>query len=150
MTITAEGLRIELLETAKGTFFDIGNSNPSPDGKELLNALAQEIGKLPNRVSIEGHTDSKPYGTDAYTNWELSVDRANAARRILRAGGLGEHQIAQVRGYADQSLRNKKDPEDPANRRISVIVQYLEGDAPKAAPEKAEAATTEKKEEKKD
>jgi chemotaxis protein MotB len=149
MTITAEGLRIELLETAKGTFFDLGNANPSPDGKELLNALAQEIGKLPNRVSIEGHTDSKPYGTGAYTNWELSVDRANAARRILRASGLGEHQIAQVRGYADQSLRNKNDPEDPANRRISVIVQYLEGNAPKAAPEKTEAAI-EKKEEKKD
>ncbi len=138
MTITAEGLRIE---TAKGTFFDLGSANPSNDGKELLNALAQEIGKLPNRVSIEGHTDSKPYGTDAYTNWELSVDRANAARRILRAGGLGEHQIAQVRGYADQSLRNKNDPEDPANRRISVIVQYLEGDAPKGAPENGDGAT---------
>lgn len=127
MTITSEGLRIELLEEAKGTFFDLGDATPSPNGKDLLTALAQEIGKLPNRVSIEGHTDSKPYqGTAYYSNWELSTDRANAARRIMCEAGLRPDQVEQVRGFADQRLRNQADPFDPANRRISLIVQYLE------------------------
>lgn len=127
LTITAEGLRIELLEEANGTFFDLGDAKPSPSGKELLTALAQEIGKLPNRVSIEGHTDSKPYqGKGYYSNWELSVDRANTARRIMCESGLRANQVEQVRGFADQHLRNKMDPRDPANRRISLIVQYLD------------------------
>lgn len=127
MTITAEGLRIELLEDANGTFFDLGDAKPSPSGKELLTALAQEIGKLPNRVSIEGHTDSKPYqGDGSYSNWELSADRANAARRIMCSTRIREDQVEQMRGFADQHLRNKNDAADPANRRISLIVQYLE------------------------
>jgi chemotaxis protein MotB len=137
MTITAEGLRIELLEQAKGTFFESGDATPSPSGRELLTALAQEIGKLPNRVSIEGHTDSTPYqGRTDYSNWELSADRANAARRIMCEHGMRADQVEQVRGFADQHLRNKQDATDPANRRISLIVQYLdtdqqaEGDAP--------------------
>ncbi len=127
MTITAEGLRIELLEEANGTFFDLGDAKPSASGKELLTALAQEIGKLPNRVSIEGHTDSKLYQGDSnYTNWELSADRANAARRIMCSSGMRTDQVEQVRGFADQHLRNKNDPMDPANRRISLIVQFLQ------------------------
>jgi chemotaxis protein MotB len=126
MTVTAEGLRIELLESETGTFFDLGSPTPNGSGKELLTALAVEIAKLPNRASIEGHTDSRPYGSASYSNWELSVDRANAARRIMREAGMGEHQVAQVRGYADQNLRNKANSEDPANRRISLIVQYLD------------------------
>jgi chemotaxis protein MotB len=92
----------------------------------LLSLLAREIGKLQNRVSIEGHTDSKPYQGEAYSNWELSADRANAARRIMMLGGLSPTQVKQVRGYADQQLRNKDNPEDPANRRISVIVHYVQ------------------------
>ena len=139
MTITSEGLRIELLEEANGTFFDLGDATPSPSGKDLLTALAQEIGKLPNRVSIEGHTDSKPYqGTAYYSNWELSVDRANATRRIMCEAGLRPDQVEQVRGFADQHLRNKDDPMDPANRRISLIVQYLQDNSAAAN----EAATT--------
>jgi chemotaxis protein MotB len=126
MTVTAEGLRIDLLETETGTFFDLGSADPNANGKELLAALAVEIGKLPNKLSIEGHTDSRPYGSASYSNWELSVDRANAARRIMSESGLQAHQVAQVRGYADQNLRNKDNPEDPANRRISLIVQYLD------------------------
>jgi chemotaxis protein MotB len=126
ITITAEGLRIELLETDKGTFFDLGNATPSPSGKELLSLLAREIGKLQNRVSIEGHTDSKPYQGEKYSNWELSTDRANAARRIMMLAGLSPTQVKQIRGYADQQLRNKDNPEDPANRRISVIVHYVQ------------------------
>lgn len=124
MTITAEGLRIELLETEQGTFFELGSSAPNESGSDLLTALAAEIGRLPNRVYIEGHTDSRPYGNGAYSNWELSVDRANSARRLMQNSGLGPTQVLQVRGFADQQLRNSNNPEDPANRRISVIVRY--------------------------
>jgi chemotaxis protein MotB len=128
MTITTEGLRIELLEEPMGTFFDLGNATPTQNGKDLLAALAQEIGKLPNRVSIEGHTDSQPYQSESgYTNWELSVDRANTARRLMCSSGLRSDQVEQVRGFADQHLRLKDKPTDSANRRISVIVQYVEG-----------------------
>jgi len=127
MTVTAEGLRIELLESATGTFFETGNSLPNESGKELLNMLAQELGKLPNKVSIEGHPDSKPFARPGgYGNWELSTDRANAARRLMQQVGLRQDQVLQVRGYADQRLRSPKDPLDPSNRRISVIVQYVQ------------------------
>ena len=127
MTVTPEGLRIELLETETGTFFEVGNSVPSGNGKELLALLAQELGKLPNHLSIEGHTDSTPYaGIREYGNWELSADRANAARRLMQRDGLRADQVSQIRGYADQMLRNPTEPSDPSNRRISVIVQNIE------------------------
>jgi chemotaxis protein MotB len=127
ITVTAEGLRIELLETETGTFFDSGNVSPNENGQELLSLLAQELGKLPNRLSIEGHTDSKPYsGKSEYSNWELSTDRANAARRLMQRDGVRPDQVSQVCGYADQLLRDKNDPQNPANRRITVIVQYLD------------------------
>jgi len=126
MTVTAEGLRIELLESATGTFFDSGSVGPNENGKDLLVRLAQELGKLPNKVSIEGHTDSKPFnGRADYGNWELSSDRANAARRLMQQSGLRVDQVTQVRGYADQRLRKPGEPLDPSNRRISVIVQYV-------------------------
>jgi chemotaxis protein MotB len=126
MTVTAEGLRIELLETETGTFFDSGSPVPSPNGRELLVALAHELGKLPNKIWIEGHTDARPYvGEGSYGNWELSVDRANASRRLMQENGVTANQVSQVRGYADQRLRKPDQPEDPSNRRISVIVQYL-------------------------
>jgi len=127
MTVTAEGLRIELLESAKGTFFESGSPRPNDDCKQLLSLLAAELGKLPNKISVEGHTDSKPYsGSTTYGNWELSADRANAARRLMQQSGVRDDQIAQVRGYADQRLRTPKDPLAPSNRRISLIVQYVE------------------------
>jgi chemotaxis protein MotB len=98
MTVTAEGLRIELLESDK----------------------------VPNKISVEGHTDAKPYvGKGNYSNWELSADRANAARRLMQQAGLRPDQISQVRGFADQRLRNPRDPMEASNRRISIIVQYL-------------------------
>ncbi len=126
MTVTAEGLRIELSESASGTFFDSGSTKLKPDGAELLVTLAQELGNLPNKLSIEGHTDSQPYAPSAtYGNWELSSDRANAARRVMQANGIRSDQITQVRGFADQRLRKPEAPLDPANRRISVIVQYI-------------------------
>jgi chemotaxis protein MotB len=126
MTVTTEGLRIELSESASGTFFDSGKAKLNADGSELLVTLAQELGKLPNKLSIEGHTDSKPYAASAsYGNWELSSDRANAARRLLQANGIRPDQITQIRGFADQRLRKPEAPLDPANRRISLIVQYI-------------------------
>jgi len=127
MTVTSEGLRIELLESASGTFFESGNSKPNADGTELLVLLAQELGKLPNHLSIEGHTDSKPYsGNGDYSNWELSADRANAARRLMQQHGIRADQVAQVRGFADQRPRTPDDPFNAGNRRISVIVQYTQ------------------------
>jgi chemotaxis protein MotB len=126
MTVTAEGLRIELLESASGTFFDSGSPKLNGDGSELLITLAQELGKLPNKVSIEGHTDSKPFpSSGSYSNWELSSDRANAARRLMQANGIRADQVMQVRGFSDQRLRKLDSPLDPSNRRISLIVQYI-------------------------
>lgn len=128
-TITEEGLRIDLIEDSKGIFFDSGNAEPSEACKEVLTALSKQIDKLPNRVLIEGHTDAAKYGSLFYTNWELSADRANAARRLMESTGLTPNQVVQVRGYADQDLRIKDKPEDPANRRVTVIIRYQ--DSPK-------------------
>lgn len=128
MTVTGEGLRIELLETEKGMFFDSGSSKPSAFGQDLLMRLAQELAKLPNKMLLEGHTDATPFSSAAaYSNWELSADRANAARRLMQEKGLRHDQISQVRGFADQRLRSPGNPRDPSNRRISLIVQYLSG-----------------------
>jgi chemotaxis protein MotB len=125
MTVTSEGLRIELMESVSGTLFDSGSPKLNGDGRELLITLAQEMGKLPNKISIEGHTDSKPYATSGtYSNWELSTDRANSARRLMQASGLASNQVVQVRGFADQRLRKSDSPLDASNRRISLIVQY--------------------------
>ncbi|HKV48137.1 MAG TPA: flagellar motor protein MotB [Candidatus Acidoferrales bacterium] len=141
MTITPEGLRIELIEGPSGTFYDSGSPNLNTDGQDLLKALAGELGKLPNKISVEGHTDAKPYSKKGnYSNWELSADRANAARRLIQANGVGAEQVTQVRGYAAMQLRNPKDPLDPSNRRISLIVHYL--DAGGAAGSGGGAANT--------
>src|SRR5277367_5520077 len=129
MTMTAEGLRIDLLETKRGLFFDAGNPSPTEAGGELLKVLAGELVKLPNKIAIEGHTDSTPYGRPDYSNWELSADRANAARRILTESGLDDNRISQVRGFADQRLLLKDDPTNPSNRRISIIVRNQGMDA---------------------
>ncbi len=125
MTVTGEGLRIELLENDKGMFFESGSPQPSPEGRDLLTKLAQQLGTLPNSILIEGHTDAKAYPGATYTNWELSADRANAARRIMQDEGLRTDQVSQVRGFAAQDLRDPANPDDASNRRISVIVQYL-------------------------
>ena len=126
ITVTPEGLRIELLESKNGTFFESGSSTLNANGNELLGMLAKQLSSVPNQLSIEGHTDSQPFSSNSgYTNWELSTDRANAARRVMQSDGLRHNQISQVRGYADQRLRVPSNPLDPSNRRISLIVQYL-------------------------
>jgi len=140
MTVTQEGLRIELLESAGGTFFDSGSATLNQSGRELVTLLAVELGKVPNHISVEGHTDAKPYsGKSSYSNWELSADRANAARRLMQQAGLRGDQVSQVRGFADQRLRTAKDPLDPSNRRVSIIVQYFSNNTDEAEPSRTDA-----------
>lgn len=130
ITITPDGLRIELLENEKGVFFDNGDAQPTESGRKLLILIADQLGQLKNKILIEGHTDATPYQGKLYSNWELSADRANAARRIMQDHGLRADQVSQVRGYADQQLRLPDHPYDPSNRRISIIVQYSQKKAP--------------------
>jgi chemotaxis protein MotB len=126
ITITAEGLRIELLEDKNGTFYQSGSARLSESGQELLALLAGELKTLPNSLLIEGHTDAAQYSIDgSYSNWELSADRANAARRLMQESGVRSNQVTQVRGYADQLLRVKSNPFDPSNRRVSILVKNL-------------------------
>ena len=142
MVVTGEGLRIELLETEDGMFFENGKPRPSESGDELLRTMAEQLSRMPNKVLVEGHTDARPFAEGGlYSNWELSTDRANAARRIMMASGLRADQIAEVRGFADQRLRKPDEPGHASNRRISVIVKYLDAQIDAAA---AEAAKGEK------
>ena len=122
--VTPEGLRIELIEGKDGTFFEIGSAKLSASGQELLGLLGKTLSGFPNCLLIEGHTDSTPYSSDAsYSNWDLSADRANSARRLLQQDGVRQNQVTQVRGYADMMLRVKDNPMDPSNRRISILVK---------------------------
>jgi chemotaxis protein MotB len=124
ITITPEGLRIELIEGKDGTFYELGSAKLSASGQTLLALLGSELKTLPNSLLIEGHTDSTPYSNDTgYSNWDLSADRANAARRLLQQDGVRVNQVTQVRGYADQMLRVKDNPTDPSNRRVSILVK---------------------------
>ena len=124
ITITSEGLRIEIIEDKNGIFYQSGSAQLSESGQELLALVASELKTLPNYLLIEGHTDATQYSSDAsYTNWELSADRANAARRLLQQDGVRSDQVTQVRGYADQLLRVKSNPYDPSNRRVSILVK---------------------------
>ncbi len=128
ITITPEGLRIELLEDKNGTFYQSGSARLSDSGQELLELLGGELKTLPNALLIEGHTDAAQYSDDTnYSNWELSADRANSARRLLQQHGVRADQVTQVRGYADQLLRVKSNPFDPSNRRISILVKNQDG-----------------------
>ena len=125
MSVTGEGLRVELIESEKGIFFESGSPAPTGTGKDLIAQLAGQVGKLENDVLIEGHTDARPFsGRVDYSNWELSTERANAARRVMETTGLREGQVIQVRGFAAHNLRDRDHPDAASNRRISVIVRY--------------------------
>jgi chemotaxis protein MotB len=127
MSVTEDGLRVELMESERGTFFASGNATLDPNSSDILARLSEELGKLPNQLFIEGHTDAKPYGAaSTYTNWELSADRANSARRFMLIHGLRLDQVAQVRGFAAEQLHKPRAPLDPSNRRISVLVRFNE------------------------
>lgn len=126
VVVTASGLRIELVEDGAGeTFFAFGSANLKPSAQRALDVIASELGGLSNSVVVEGHTDAVPFGTAGYSNWELSADRANAARRALQAAGLRPERIQEVRAHADRSLRDPDNALDPVNRRISILLPFL-------------------------
>ena len=133
-SVTGEGLRIDLLENEQGLFFVTGNQTPTPSGEHLLQVLGEELGKMPNLLVMEGHTDARPFRNSTllsrYTNWELSADRANAARRILHTSGVRPEQVVETRGFAAQRLLDPKDPNNPRNRRVSVVVKFPNSAAP--------------------
>ncbi len=140
---TPEGLRVQIVDDKKTPMFKLGSAKTEPQIRTILRALAPVINKLPNKITINGHTDSKPFPdiSKEYTNWELSSQRANAARFELKGGGYDEKKVLRVSGLADSIPLNKKDPLDPVNRRISIIVmnrktelQLLEEVGNKAAP----------------
>jgi chemotaxis protein MotB len=122
MDLTAEGLRIQVVDKERHSMFPLGSSELEPFGAEILKELASIIATVPNRVSISGHTDGRPYQRLNYSNWELSLDRANAARRALIAGGLPEDKIGRVVGLSTFAPLDRANLENPINRRISIIV----------------------------
>ncbi|KIU46588.1 MULTISPECIES: flagellar motor protein MotB [Pseudomonas] len=121
--ITQDGLRIQIMDAENRPMFDLGSARLQPYFEDILLAMADTIKAVPNKISISGHTDAKPYaGTGDYGNWELSANRANAARRALVAGGYPDAQVARVVGYASSSLFDRENPLNPVNRRIDIIV----------------------------
>jgi len=124
LDITPEGLRIQIVDKQNRPMFDTGSSALKDYTTQILLEVAKYLNGVPNRISLSGHTDAKPYPgtTKLYSNWELSADRANAARRALIAGGLDENKIARVVGLASSVLFDKNEPLNPINRRISIIV----------------------------
>ena len=139
MDFTDEGLRIQVQDKAAQVLFDSGSSQLKPYTLSILQEIARELGKLPNKVVIGGHTDSQQYPGQTYTNWELSTERANAARRVMEsaAQGLRPDQIRRVTGYADTMPVEGLEPKDPQNRRISIVVL---SSASEAAEEKRQKA----------
>jgi chemotaxis protein MotB len=118
-----EGLRIQIVDQARSSMFPLGSADMYEPTRALLEQVARAIARLPNKVSIAGHTDSVAFrGTDGYDNWSLSLDRADATRRTLVAAGLDEHRIATVIGKADTDPMFPGDPRDPRNRRISITL----------------------------
>ncbi len=124
LDITDEGLRIQIVDKSQRPMFDIGQSHLKVYSEEILFELAGPISSVPNKISVSGHTDALPYSgrEPAYSNWELSADRANAARRALVLGGLAPERMARVVGLASSVLFDQADPANPVNRRISIIV----------------------------
>ncbi len=121
--VTHEGLRIELQEGREDAFFDSGSAQLKPRTEQVLALIGKELAGLEQGVIVEGHTDSRPYGrAGVYTNWELSTDRANAARRVMEMSGLPGKHVQTVRGFADTQLRTPEQPYDPRNRRVSIVV----------------------------
>jgi chemotaxis protein MotB len=126
VTVTSEGLRIELIEDEHGdTFFPVGSAEMKPAGRLALAIISQELVLLGNPVIIEGHTDAAQYSSGEYTNWELSADRANAARRIMIQDKLPDRRFVEVDGLADRQLKFPKDPLNPSNRRISIRLPFV-------------------------
>ena len=124
MDMTRDGLRIQIVDEQARPMFDSGSAVVKPYMRELLRAIGSVLVEVPNRLTLEGHTDATPFpgGDRGYSNWELSADRANASRRELVAGGLTEERVLRVLGLASSQPFTRQDPADPQNRRISIIV----------------------------
>ena len=124
LEMTREGLRIQIVDENNRPMFDSGSAVVKPYMRELLRELGAVLAEVPNRLTLEGHTDAQPFsgGERGYSNWELSADRANASRRELLSGGLPESRVLRVQGLAASKLLDAKDPNGALNRRISIIV----------------------------
>jgi chemotaxis protein MotB len=122
MEVTPDGLRIQLVDQEGRSMFEPGGSALNARAKRLLSTVAGVVAELPNRISIAGHTDGTPPGRPGVTNWDLSSDRANAARRVLQAAGVEQDRVYQVSGKADAEPLFPDDPSLPGNRRISVTL----------------------------
>jgi chemotaxis protein MotB len=129
LDITPEGLRIQIVDAQNRPMFDLGSSRLKRYTAEILHELTPYLNSVPNRLSLSGHTDLAPYtGASGYTNWDLSTDRANAARRALEASGLAPDKVARVVGLSSSVLFDKANPLNPINRRISIIVMTREAE----------------------
>ncbi len=130
LDMTPDGLRIQIVDEQSRAMFDSGSAVLKPYMQELLHEIAQVLAEVPNRLTIEGHTDATPFsgGERGYSNWELSSDRANASRRELLAGSLPETRVLRVQGLASSSLYDRDAPQSPVNRRISIIVMNREAE----------------------
>jgi chemotaxis protein MotB len=123
LDITPEGVRIQIVDAQNRPMFDVGSAHLRDYTTAILRELAPYLDSVPNRISLTGHTDIRPYpSSNGYTNWELSADRANAARRALTAGGLPDGKISRVVGLSSSVLFDKNEPQSPINRRISIVV----------------------------
>jgi chemotaxis protein MotB len=132
--VTEDGLKIQILDKAERVSFQVGSSELTDEAKTILAEIAQTIKELPNPIVIGGHTDSRPMQlSNGYSNWELSADRANSARRFLESSGVTPKQINRIIGYADSDLMVPEDPFAPANRRISITIRRI--GTPDAAPD---------------
>jgi chemotaxis protein MotB len=120
---TPEGLRIQIVDQEGRSMFDAGSAQPNERARVLLQAVTKVILELPNRLMISGHTDAAANNQGAYSNWELSADRANAARRVLAAAGVPDDRIYQVTGKANSEPLFPDDPYMAANRRITIVLQ---------------------------
>ena len=132
---TPEGLRIQIVDQDRESMFPVGSARMPDRTRQLLGSIAQVMNKLPNRVSITGHTDATPYRSEnGYGNWELSSDRANASRRMLIESGIQPQRVVQVAGKADTEPLFPTDPFQPGNRRIAIVLLREAQSAPGAAP----------------
>ena len=130
LDMTTEGLRIQIIDEDKRPMFASGSADVVAGMRELLREVGSVLGEVPNRLTLEGHTDAMPFGAGerGYSNWELSADRANASRREMLLGGLPDDRVLRVQGLAASTPYDRKDPGAPANRRISIIVMNREAE----------------------
>ena len=123
ITMTSEGLLIEIIDKEKQAFFEVSSAGVKPIMRKVLQIIVNEVKKIPNKIAIGGHTDARAYHDESfYSNWELSSARALNTRRSLEELGLAPDRVAQVIGYADRKLRVPEDPLSSENRRISILI----------------------------